>query len=1520
MDDGILLLLFAVKANSAPCTVALQREALAQVFEQTSGESWLRSSGWLDDSIPCSSGPPHCCWEGVKCCTSASCAVDAEDEIACNCTPGFVVALKLDHNKLEGNLPDSVAASCELRSLDLDTNELSGPMPETIRELGQLIYLFLGKNELTGELGDSLRGLTRLQALDLSGNRLEGAFPFQSLCGGPGGTSLHTLLISDNRFHGSIDLTPCRELMILDMPGNLFDGPLPDLRTNKMLHHLSMNSNGFIGSIPKSLASAKLLFSIDLSNNQLEGRLEDLDLQEKRLLRILRLNSNLLTGKLTASWLNVPQLNLSSNRLTGRLPSDSGAFAHLASHDHVVDLHENLLSCCGTGLQDSAVDLRARPREQLPVVYQGVDYSAPRLPPYLSFDNVLLDPDADGLQCPKLKSEHVISDHIHGDRGIAVEEWRLDPFYYLYDGCVCKQGFRVLNLTQPNKHPVITCELAPEPKPSEHFTEEHPWSIAIIVVGGGGILLALFLFIRSRVEPSLIQQFINMRKRVKGKPTEGPVSIVITDIEGYSDLMSRCPEIMGKALTMHNNIIRKARWHAFGFTMEQEGDSFTLVFYDAFDAVVFCLAAQQMLNEQEWPEGLAVAMPGSAKRTSKVNGSYHARSSFLQQLTIGLSNKLQARQERLRVGRDSSSLNLSSLHRGPQNSAGSMVNPQTSLEGPEFCNVSVGSRSHSHHMDARSHSTLRDAILNSFSHKARTSNPEKLREREVEGEATNSFSKKLRARLKGRGSPELFNGLRVRMGVASGMLQAGTPLLSSPVVDAAKVVSDAGSGGQVLLDEPTFQRIKDRLFELGAVDCNGMNYKRLRSIKTRKQVKRGLEWLSFEWLYNKTWQGGQSSHDLMEGSPLHPAVVFDMGMYQWCESKLPPIITTTTPSFHFSARSNHQAALLATYASGKSVVGRNDNSNPHGGGPGGMSSLHLFSILPPSLVERAKVWKNKLALKKEWVMVTKPYFDAPGALESPLSAVVGVDPTLPPVTMVFATVEGANNFSAYNRKEARNASDIIVNVFISVMRQLDSRDGYLCRVQGSDLKYMVAFEKPQVALEWCLCVQECLLWQDWSPVVLKYDRFKEEKSKSGKLVFRGPRLKMGVTEGCPRSIHPDHLGRADYYGNNINNAARYMDAAAHGGMIACDIAMVQHVLDIWNGQQSAEDGLGGSSPKSDESFVVQESPAEEEAALKQQRAEVHVPRLRVDTVLSGQLSTPANTPLPDIPPSALPFSFDAPPASQHPSPPPYPQHPDYEHNQSQMETQPSEHSNPLFEVRASASAVRHRPPLPSASCEDSASEPRNWLSRPVPATPRTALRRPRPASSDSNLLHTASSAFPNSTPPDSVPGGPPKNSHRNEAAAVHAQSDHEPGRDSSTSSKEFRSRRKSCSSYPLANGAPSASQTTYSGANGISSGSQAAYSGSEHRWWSSSNMPLPLSEQELATTVSKMASITPEARKQGDPEITSSFPSVLLPPSQQSTLLPRTPAACEPPDQPPIPPSPSPPPRQSTLLPRTPAA
>ena len=60
------------------------------------------------------------------------------------------------------------------------------------------------------------------------------------------------------------------------------------------------------------------------------------------------------------------------------------------------------------------------------------------------------------------------------------------------------------------------------------------------------------------------------------------------------------------------------------------------------------------------------------------------------------------------------------------------------------------------------------------------------------------------------------------------------------------------------------------------------------------------------------------------------------------------------------------------------------------------------------------------------------------------------------------------------------------------------------------------------------------------------------------------RLRMGVCEGVPRAIVPDHLGRADYHGASINSAARYMDAAAHGGQIVCDAAMALKVISTWN--------------------------------------------------------------------------------------------------------------------------------------------------------------------------------------------------------------------------------------------------------------------------------------------------------------------------------------------------------------------
>ena len=69
----------------------------------------------------------------------------------------------------------------------------------------------------------------------------------------------------------------------------------------------------------------------------------------------------------------------------------------------------------------------------------------------------------------------------------------------------------------------------------------------------------------------MLQNLIDMRKRLKGPPQGGVVSIVVTDIQGFSDLMKRQPELTVAALLIHNNLLQKAKWDNFGSIIEQEG-------------------------------------------------------------------------------------------------------------------------------------------------------------------------------------------------------------------------------------------------------------------------------------------------------------------------------------------------------------------------------------------------------------------------------------------------------------------------------------------------------------------------------------------------------------------------------------------------------------------------------------------------------------------------------------------------------------------------------------------------------------------------------------------------------------------------------------------------------------------------------------------------------------------------------------------------------------------------------------
>jgi class 3 adenylate cyclase len=86
----------------------------------------------------------------------------------------------------------------------------------------------------------------------------------------------------------------------------------------------------------------------------------------------------------------------------------------------------------------------------------------------------------------------------------------------------------------------------------------------------------------------------------------GTITMLFSDIEGSTALLSRLGDRYGEALSAQRTLLRAviAAWH--GREMGTEGDSFFVVFESAANAVACAVAAQRALAGHDWPGGLAV--------------------------------------------------------------------------------------------------------------------------------------------------------------------------------------------------------------------------------------------------------------------------------------------------------------------------------------------------------------------------------------------------------------------------------------------------------------------------------------------------------------------------------------------------------------------------------------------------------------------------------------------------------------------------------------------------------------------------------------------------------------------------------------------------------------------------------------------------------------------------------------------------------------------------------------------------
>ncbi|MFQ6641990.1 hypothetical protein Gotur_016039, partial [Gossypium turneri] len=276
-------------------------------------------------------------------------------------------SLSLAYCDLQGKFPKNIfdLPNLNLTHLYFSQNQLSGQIPLSILNLTQLKYLEISENSLEGSIPDEVTAFPNLIYLDLSDNLLNGTLP-SWLYTAP---SLKEIYLHQNQFSGHIKEFQSKSLELIRLENNKLQGPLPSsifqllnytylisLSSNNLsgviefsmfsnlpnLQYLDLSYNSLsltsnttstadlidlflsscnLSEFPQFLKGLKILESLDLSCNKIEGKIPQW-MQEvgNDTLIYLNVSHNSLTEVEHFPWKNIAVLDLSSNLIRGNLP------------------------------------------------------------------------------------------------------------------------------------------------------------------------------------------------------------------------------------------------------------------------------------------------------------------------------------------------------------------------------------------------------------------------------------------------------------------------------------------------------------------------------------------------------------------------------------------------------------------------------------------------------------------------------------------------------------------------------------------------------------------------------------------------------------------------------------------------------------------------------------------------------------------------------------------------------------------------------------------------------------------------------------------------------------------------------------------------------------------------------------------------------------------------------------------------------------------------------------------------
>lgn len=319
-----------------------------------------------------------------------------------------LISIDMSENFLSGKLPSVIGKLWKLEDLDLSENRFEGEVSEVFNTMNgcppigsgncsSLRTLRLNDNKLIGNLPKSFGQLPNLQFCFMSNNRLEGVLTeehFTNLTNlkfFSASKSNLTLRVSSDwipSFQASdivmggwrlgpdfpLWIQTQQSIMNLDISNAGIVGEVPTWFWNlsSQIRFLNMSHNHLIGEIPTFSISDSSMGSggpwlIYLSSNNFSGSLPhiptmvtELDLSdnsfskgltsflcdkksESYMLEILHLGGNRFSEEIPDCWMSWPELrvvNLGENKLTGGIPRSIGALSNLKS----LDLKRNRLS------------------------------------------------------------------------------------------------------------------------------------------------------------------------------------------------------------------------------------------------------------------------------------------------------------------------------------------------------------------------------------------------------------------------------------------------------------------------------------------------------------------------------------------------------------------------------------------------------------------------------------------------------------------------------------------------------------------------------------------------------------------------------------------------------------------------------------------------------------------------------------------------------------------------------------------------------------------------------------------------------------------------------------------------------------------------------------------------------------------------------------------------------------------------------------------------------------------------